>query len=589
MFVVAIDFCFAHGEGNVGEPLHAQITVTSTARPGSTPVKLSRITCQFKGCLGEIILSHADAEPHDESSVPFVDVILEETVVPPQKPSWKGSAGLLFSPGQTKVFDFTVVFREAGDLEAVACTFEIEADTFDLIGTNSDLGMETGVPPTWWLHAGSRLKPRKLTRDFGTKVKVLPKPPKMELTLPDVRPQYYTDEPVTLAIEVLNEEEEDTEAVLEVRLLGRAEDTIEYTWVTGDGDSRKEDIPQSSDQSSELDLPGHVVGRLAPGYTIMEKIQFTAPSEASDYTVEVKVLYHLLSDRDIPISKTISQDLIFNPPFEAKYDLIPCLHPDPWPSYFQMQAPAPDTAKGSYAHGLAHKWNLAAKVASFAEDELLVKEIKMHTKAVHGGAMCTITNEFDQAQFSMAPSERKDVSFWLDIQKLSLEERRPTALDLQLQIIWQRVGSDANPLVTSSILIPRFTTPSLEPRVLATAQQSNKVPSLIHMDYTLENPTMHFLTFEVSMEASEEFGFSGPKLRSLHLLPMSRQTISYNMFPVATGVWITPQFRVVDRYFNQTLKPEATKGLRAEKKGVSVWVPAGGEGEVAANDTVKEQ
>jgi solute carrier family 25 protein 38 len=95
----------------------------------------------------------------------------------------------------------------------------------------------------------------------------------------------------------------------------------------------------------------------------------------------------------------------------------------------------------------------------------------------------------------------------------------------------------------------------------------------MHLDYTLENPTMHFLTFEFNMEASEEFGFSGPKLRTLHLLPMSRQTVQYNVLPLVKGAWITPNLKVMDRYFNKTLRVQATEGLRQDKKGIEVWVP----------------
>ena len=84
---------------------------------------------------------------------------------------------------------------------------------------------------------------------------------------------------------------------------------------------------------------------------------------------------------------------------------------------------------------------------------------------------------------------------------------------------------------------------------------------------------MHFLTFELTMEASEEFGFSGPKLRILHLLPMSRQIIRYSLLPFVTGVWITPNLKVMDRYFNKTLKVQATEGLRMDKKGIVVWIP----------------
>lgn len=90
---------------------------------------------------------------------------------------------------------------------------------------------------------------------------------------------------------------------------------------------------------------------------------------------------------------------------------------------------------------------------------------------------------------------------------------------------------------------------------------------------------MHFLTFELAMEASETFGFSGPKLRTLHLLPMSRQTVRYNLLSSVEGDWITPNLKVTDRYFNKTLKVQGTEGMRGDKKGVGIWVPSGGDGE----------
>jgi len=94
----------------------------------------------------------------------------------------------------------------------------------------------------------------------------------------------------------------------------------------------------------------------------------------------------------------------------------------------------------------------------------------------------------------------------------------------------------------------------------------------LHLDYTLENPTTHSLTFEITMEASEEFGFHGPKLQSLIMLPFSRQTVHYNVVPMVKGAWIIPQLRVVDRYFNKTLKIQATDGIKTDKKGIMIWV-----------------
>jgi len=173
----------------------------------------------------------------------------------------------------------------------------------------------------------------------------------------------------------------------------------------------------------------------------------------------------------------------------------------------------------------------------------------------------------------MDPQVLSEWTFSLDVRKNNLEERRSTALDTTLNITWQRTSNPDAPKITSSLPIPRIQIPSSEPRVLASAQYSTSVPSLVHLDYTLENPTMHFLAFEISMEASEDFGFSGAKLRTLHLLPMSRQTLQYSILPLTTGIWITPTLKVIDRYFNKTLKVQATEGLRMEKKGVGIWIP----------------
>ena len=99
------------------------------------------------------------------------------------------------------------------------------------------------------------------------------------------------------------------------------------------------------------------------------------------------------------------------------------------------------------------------------------------------------------------------------------------------------------------------------------------------MDYTIENPTLHFLTFELSMEASEDFGFSGPKVRSLNVLPMSRQSVRYNIYPLVSGE-IVAQLKVLDRYFNKTLKVLPTDGLKADKKGIAIFVPDDGDDDV---------
>ncbi|KAF2745211.1 hypothetical protein M011DRAFT_488435 [Sporormia fimetaria CBS 119925] len=566
-------FTFAKGEGNVGEPLHAQIVITSTARSGSLPITLSTLTFQFKGCLDAIRLAHT-SDGSETAGDTMSDLVLDESTTAPHKPSWSGQADLQISAGQTKIYSFPVIFREAGDVSLVSSCFELNTKDFDLTCTDIARPHEENARPTWWLRTGSTIKSRRLNRDSGTIVKVLPKPPKMELSLPDIRPQYYTDENVSLAIEVTNQEDEDTEAVLEVRLLGK--DTLAYSWVGKDSSSNGEE--PSAVEGSDIDLPGHVIGRLAQGAKVTEKIQFKAPPDPSDYALEVKVLYHVLSDRDIPISKIISTELIFNSAFEASYEFVPRFHPEPWPSFFNMQKEETDGQGQQSPSGITQRWHLKAKLASFADETLVVKDVTVGTLNVHGGAVCTIAKESGSDDVVLEPQQLTERSYCLDHQRTTLEERRATALDLNLSINWQRTNSADSSIVTSKLPIPRITIPSSEPRVLATALHSTTVPNVIHLDYILENPTMHFLTFELNMEASEEFGFSGSKLRNLQLLPMSRETVRFNVYPLVSGAWITPQLKVTDRYFNQTLKVVATDGLRADKKGVGVWVPEGDQG-----------
>ncbi|KAF2131485.1 hypothetical protein P153DRAFT_286498 [Dothidotthia symphoricarpi CBS 119687] len=571
-------FAFSAAEGNVGEPMPSQIVISSNARQGSTPITMSSLLFRFKGCLSEVQLSHKKDETASGSESTIFGYALDENTSALEKPRWAGSSDLMIHPGQTKVYGFPIIFREAGDVDVTACTFEINTDRFSLTCSNTDI--PEGSNPSWWINSAAGGKPRKSKHNTVTSTHVLPKPPKMEIRLPNVRNQYFTDESVTLAIEIQNEEDEDTEAVIEVRLLGRSKDMLAYSWVDRPASSPMKEVPPPLDGSSEFDLPGHVIGQLAQGARTTERIRFIAPPDPADYALEVKVLYHLLSDREIPISKIMIADLVFNAPFEASYDLNVRVHPDAWPSYFELQeAESNNNSESPDAFGIAQKWGLRAKVASFADEQVIVKDLIIQVHGIHGGATCEVSKEFDVLDVAMDPENMTDWAFSLDVRKNNLEERRPTALDTTLDITWQRASALDAPSVTSSLPIPRIQIPSSEPRVLASVMQSNTVDTLLHLDYTLENPTMHFLTFELNMEASEEFGFSGPKLRTLNLLPMSRQSARYNLLPLVRGVWISPNLKVLDRYFNKTLKVQATEGLRMDKKGVSVWVPGeNGEG-----------
>jgi hypothetical protein len=114
-----------------------------------------------------------------------------------------------------------------------------------------------------------------------------------------------------------------------------------------------------------------------------------------------------------------------------------------------------------------------------------------------------------------------------------------------------------------------------EPRVLATMTPSKTLLSFFHLDYILENPSMHFLTFTMTMEASDQCAFSGPKTLAVQLVPVSRHTVRYNLLCTGSAKWIQPQLVVVDSYFNKTLRVLPTEGMRGDKKGILVRVDQG--------------
>jgi hypothetical protein len=92
---------------------------------------------------------------------------------------------------------------------------------------------------------------------------------------------------------------------------------------------------------------------------------------------------------------------------------------------------------------------------------------------------------------------------------------------------------------------------------------------------------MHYLTFAITMDANEDFGFSGPKHKALSLAPFSRHEISYNLLvhgsreSDAQGRWIWPVLQVVDLFYQKSLRVLAAgPGVRVDpQRGIGVWVP----------------
>ncbi|TKA76608.1 hypothetical protein B0A49_02646, partial [Cryomyces minteri] len=105
----------------------------------------------------------------------------------------------------------------------------------------------------------------------------------MEVRLPGLKQHYYTNERVTLDIEISNDEDDETESTLGVQFLGRSETSLAFSWVS----SNPNDVPADGDGGPE-ELPGHDIGRLAPSTKRIETIVFDAPPDPSDYILGIK-------------------------------------------------------------------------------------------------------------------------------------------------------------------------------------------------------------------------------------------------------------------------------------------------------------
>lgn len=557
----------------------AQIAIKSSAHRVSNAITLKSVTVAFTGGLGSITLQHQE----DESASHITELSLAE----PEEhkagtvPSFHGHANLTISAGDVRAFTFPIIFKEAGEVLVESATFEVETSRYRLTCI-SEAPQET-TEPFWWYAAKSGLRSKRLGRIMDDPaIKVLPKPPKMEIRLPNLQKQYYATEPVVLELEVENGEDEETEAAVELVLVNNTKEPLEYKWLAlSDADAESHE--------KEADARRFSVGKMDPGAKRTQSIQFTAPLDSAELLFEVKVVYHLISDPDVPISKLITGELVFIDPFEATYDFAPQVHPDPWPSFFhvndtQLPEGSTDPAAITKAFGLTARYLMNVRIGSYAGEQLVIQDAELVVHAAHGGAITTVSKKpSDEPEVEIAPQAVQLRTFCVDVQKIALEDRRSSALETSISVTWRRKTAmsprpEASGSIRSVIATPRLIAANSEPRVLASARPATTAPPLIHLDYTLENPTMHFLTFDVSMEASEEFGFSGPKLTALHLLPLSRQTVRYNVLPLVRGAWIYPQLRVQDRYFNKVLKPSPTEGMRQDKKGVAVWADVEEEG-----------
>ncbi|KAM5346612.1 hypothetical protein ACJ41O_009617 [Fusarium nematophilum] len=568
---ISASFVFRNKEGKAGETCSAQLALTSHTFLDSVPVVLDSLKVEFGGNLKPILLEHGSTEEVEEQ--PRLGVVISSLSLQEDFPEdsdddlpslLRGQSDLTLRPGQTRVFELKIPLREPGTATASSVTLSHSNETFSV---DYALKFRETDPVVGWYIPGSS-KARSSRPEAGT-IQIQPRPPKMEIKLPEPLAQYYANEAISLQVELLNAEEESANAKLDIHLFGKEVPAIR---VEADGHEGS-----AEPQAEESKISGLVLGATKSGTSVTLVLHIDPPPVPTTFDLHLRASYHLESDAVTTIVQMLTVQLNVVNAFEANYDLVPRLHPEAWPSLFDYEGLL-ETEEGA-ARGFAQKWCLLCHYASFAQEDLKVVGMELTVVSCVGGARCNVMQgpTVDAGGLTVAPKTMHEAQFDLVAQKLTMEDRHPVTLDLAFVIQWQRQGRPDAAVNTTTMPVGKYLVLGTEPRVLASAYHDGgsegEMPGLMQLNMTIENPSNHFLTFGLTMEPSDEFAFSGAKQTTLNLLPQSRRTTTYRMLPHVSGVYIRPRLTVRDKYFQKVLRIIPTEGMKIDKEGLLVWVP----------------
>ncbi|CAK7200039.1 hypothetical protein SEUCBS139899_002727 [Sporothrix eucalyptigena] len=632
-------FVFKNGEGKAGEAVQAQLSIRSNALAQSVPIVLDEIHLQFSGSIKPIVLRHnanAKVSPSKDRIYHSVVQLEEEEDTNGEDKATgddddekrvlglHGTADLTLQPQSTLVFEVAIPLRQPGDARAISADLVYRCASYSLqlmiplASHVGDGGRGSGRGPSWFLpRASARVG---VPRADSQAIHILPRPPKLDIRFlrtptaatPPAAVQYYTNEAIDLALELVNEEDTDASVKLDVIMEGGSEEAGEsggsspgFTLLVA-GDEIDTAPAQNTATSAAATPPTATLrsvplGHIQAGTSVAISLRIPPATAPMDLDLTLRAVYHLVSDPATPITQQLAFKLSLSNPFEANYDLLPRLHPAPWPSLFDHEGIIPANAGDSASavagrgHGLTQAWALVTRYASFATEDLRVVDLNLVIKPVPSISVKHVRSDAkgiaegdngeakdtDRALAIIRPQTMEESRFDLVVQKASLDDRDPVHLDVSFVITWQRLtpqGPDETAKVstnTTTLPVPQLVIFGTEPRVLASVAYSpptSPVPS-IALTLAIENSSNHFLTFGLSMEPSADFAFSGAKLTTVHVLPMSRRAATYRFIPLVRGAWIRPGLVVRDKYFQKVLRILPTEGMKMDKDGILIWVP----------------
>ncbi|PNS19776.1 hypothetical protein CAC42_7743 [Sphaceloma murrayae] len=621
---VSITFAFALDEGHVGDVISCQMSLVSVATGDSVGASIESIKIIFGDGSARLTFTHQQSGGHAMAQVVKLS---DHAPAASTKLNLNAEADLALKTGQSKVVNSSILLREVGELTVAA--IEVRA-TFAQYKFDYTYGMVNDFNTQHWaLEGGKGLLPRSLDRDYSCSINVLPKPPRVQLLLGDLEEQYFTSEHVSLELQLVNEENQHVQGTLRFEVPDDILGAIELQW--------EDDTETDQDELSLYQTVDSIASSTQRSY----RFSFRAPAEPVTIPITVAIDYSI-SDDPTPVTKSTTFNFKFIQPFATMYDLHPRLDQETWPSFFTLPANADGAAVTT---GIRQKWSLSSRLISHALSPLYIEQVQLDLLQGSDNIACNILPPSNSSRV-LNPSAPSTYHLPLITHRHSFDDRRPSPLYLSLSVTWRRKPSSA--IITTTLPIPLLTIPPAEPRVLCTAsplpspssrpanaegeeqqeggageeqgqgQASTEEENSRTLTYTIENPSMHFLTFTLAMEASDQFAFSGPKLRNVSLPPLSRMGLEWRVMVLSTegseswdkdggsdpsasarlekggggggggggdkkggittrGKWIYPILKVTDSYFNKTLRVlDAGEGVKGDDRRVGVGVVEGG-------------
>ena len=557
---IAASFSFGRGPAYVGEKLPAQLFIKYDVHETCSPMNLQSLFVEFDDKIpGFQLLNQDEIEiPYGPDAQVF-DISFED---PDQgtTPTRSAFANLGFRAGQEKMFNVPLIPEKSGLCTVIKIVSKIGIGTITIEHTtwvwagqlSSSIGCE--LP-------GSSVS--KFRQYLGkATIEINPRPPKLDMSFQGLRNIYYTDEPIQLGIVITNEEDEEAEVEISFSVQSDTQATPLLRWTEA-----------SAGQPPSTQVLGVPVGKLASGNTRNIGLVVEASQTSDDIIVEAHATYTLPSSQGRKIEKSTTADVTIIKPFEATYQTFADYNPNVWPDYFHLpegedldldlDLPTKSVVAND-AQGIATTWQLCVKVTSFATDTLLIKNLRLDLSKMNQPAKVDIIPAIALDEgVELVSNGQHTTTYTLNIRKVSLDENRPVVTEPTLDINWQRLDMDEESSIHTNLQLPRSSFAGMEPRVLA-CQLSSGDEKSTSIEYVIENPSMHFLTFNVSTESSEDYAFSGPKQTTIQLTPLTRHSERYLFLPFARDAPIRPNVKITDVCFNKVLNVIPTGGLRSQ-------------------------